>query len=638
MKLKTSIFLVFVFCFFVKLSSQESFVSPDQRTSLKPWSVKGFDNNPSNFQFAIVTDRTGGHRAGIFGKAVEKLNLLRPEFVMSVGDLIEGYTEDVPEIEEQWAEFDSLLNPLDMRFFYVPGNHDISNGVMRKEWEERYGKAYYHFKYKDVLFLAFDSNEIEEGTGFSQGQIDYFKEVLKQHTDVRWTLIFMHHPIWVYRDLNGFDQIEEALKDRPYTVYAGHFHRYMHAMRQDRNYYILSTTGGGSRLLGPKFGQFDHVTWVTMTDDGPVMVNLKLDGMIKGDITNQETLELAQSLIQAARFETLVIKNADQSEGKLYINVSNTTSDSLILDARIYHHHHMNFDQSKLALRLGPNDSEQIVLPWVQSGDLAWERMDPVELDFTIGYPTDPLDHPFQLDGTFTVPKVIKENQIEFINVFAPDRKVMLASPISEMDIRYTLDGSEPTRQSPKYTEPFALTEAATLKVALFDPESGNGTTSIAREFKTPAPKMMDQMPTKEGLSYQYYEDNFVTLPDFEKIQPIRSGVATDLKVEDIAGEERVDHYAIAYEGYLEVPEDGLYTLYTYSDDGSKLYLHNELIVDNGGSHSARLRKGQVVLNKGKHPIRIEYFEDFAGQVLDLYWKKPDARERERISFKALSH
>jgi hypothetical protein len=77
----------------------------DVKTAQKLWSHEHFYNNSDNFQFAIVSDRTGGHRPGVFPDAARKLNLLRPEFVMSVGDLIEGYTEDKTKLTTQWDEF-----------------------------------------------------------------------------------------------------------------------------------------------------------------------------------------------------------------------------------------------------------------------------------------------------------------------------------------------------------------------------------------------------------------------------------------------------------------------------------------------------------------------------------------------------
>ena len=85
-----------------------------------PWTHLNLYNDRDNFQFAIVADRTGGHRPGVFANAVEKLNLLKPEFVICVGDLIEGYTDDAAKLDRQWQEFDGLANKLQMPFFYLP--------------------------------------------------------------------------------------------------------------------------------------------------------------------------------------------------------------------------------------------------------------------------------------------------------------------------------------------------------------------------------------------------------------------------------------------------------------------------------------------------------------------------------------
>ena len=70
-----------------------------------PWSDAPVLNDPERFHIAIMTDRTGGHRPGIWMQGVKAVNLLRPEFVVSVGDLIEGYTEDRNRLEAEWKEF-----------------------------------------------------------------------------------------------------------------------------------------------------------------------------------------------------------------------------------------------------------------------------------------------------------------------------------------------------------------------------------------------------------------------------------------------------------------------------------------------------------------------------------------------------
>lgn len=87
----------------------------------KPWTDKPALTDPQRFSIAIMTDRTGGHRPGIWMQAVERpLNWLRPDFVVSVGDLIEGYTEDEAEIATQWSEFLGFIDKMEMKFFFVP--------------------------------------------------------------------------------------------------------------------------------------------------------------------------------------------------------------------------------------------------------------------------------------------------------------------------------------------------------------------------------------------------------------------------------------------------------------------------------------------------------------------------------------
>src|SRR5262249_35503528 len=118
-----------------------------------PWTHLQLNNDPNDFQFVVISDRTGGHREKVFSRAVEQINLLQPEFVLSVGDLIEGYTTDAEKTAQQWREFQGYTSKLQMPFFYVAGNHDIANPYQDKLWQEKFGRRYYHFVYKDVLFL-----------------------------------------------------------------------------------------------------------------------------------------------------------------------------------------------------------------------------------------------------------------------------------------------------------------------------------------------------------------------------------------------------------------------------------------------------------------------------------------------------
>ena len=170
---------------------------PVSQQSPAPWTGRSVPTLPDDFRFVIMADRTGGMRPGVFEAAAGKVNLLRPDFVMSVGDYITGYSEDASEVDRQWNEFDAIVHGLDMPFFYVPGNHDVTTPVEQDRWRQRLGASYYHFIYKDVLFLCLNTQDGKGESGFiGTDQAAYAVDVLARNAGVRWTFVFMHQPLW----------------------------------------------------------------------------------------------------------------------------------------------------------------------------------------------------------------------------------------------------------------------------------------------------------------------------------------------------------------------------------------------------------------------------------------------------------
>ncbi|MFT7652066.1 MAG: hypothetical protein ACI9UU_001173 [Candidatus Azotimanducaceae bacterium] len=272
-----------------------------------PWTHESFDAPDGKFAFAIFSDLYGGERDRIFNIAVAQINLLRPDLILSVGDLIDGGTEDVDVLRRQWAEFDEKISSANAPVFVVGGNHDLTNVTMRDVWVDRYGARYYYFVYKNVLFLMLDSEDYTEArmaeiyeararstygdteseygrmqerlTGeIGHEQAKFFRQVLAEHPDVRWTFLLMHKPLWRNADANEFQSIEAVLAGRPYTVINGHFHTYSRVERNGRDYITLATTSGGQRASDKM--SFDHLTLVTMGKAGPTIANLRLDGIL----------------------------------------------------------------------------------------------------------------------------------------------------------------------------------------------------------------------------------------------------------------------------------------------------------------------------------------------------------------------
>jgi serine/threonine-protein phosphatase CPPED1 len=270
-----------------------------QKAEKNPWTNLEMNNRPGTFRFAVVSDRTGGHRPGIFTRSVRMINMLQPEFVMSVGDLIEGYSTDPGQWALEWSEFESKLDALQMPFFFCIGNHDMSNVPMSENWRRKFGRAYYSFRYRDALFVVLNSEEPrpkEQIYKFGPEQQEWLRQTLDQNRDVRWTFVFFHKPVWQEAmgdpTFQGWTPIEEALLagDRRYTVFVGHEHNYAKFVRHGRDYFMLATTGGGSKMRGVEYGEFDHVAWVTMKDTAPIIANVLLEGVQPNDVRTSRDL------------------------------------------------------------------------------------------------------------------------------------------------------------------------------------------------------------------------------------------------------------------------------------------------------------------------------------------------------------
>lgn len=333
-KQKKTVLIVFKMLILVSIIVQFGCAKMDQATDTaatfsydqaalakaKPWTSKEFNNNPENFQFAIIGDRSGGANAqGTFDLAMGQLNLLQPEFVINVGDMIEGYSDDKTELNGEWDEVDVMLNKLDMPFFRTPGNHDIANGVAQQVWLDRHGATYYYFVYNNVLFIVLDSEnpprEAPEGIKeklevynklqtedpakaqamlaefmsdeavvaalgkkleFDDRQVGFVKNILAQNADVRWTFLFLHEPAWE-NPSDSFKAIQQLVKDRDHTFFGGHLHYYDYDEIDGHEHITMGPAGASFHHEGP--GNVDHIMWVTMTDGGPQLGNIALKGI-----------------------------------------------------------------------------------------------------------------------------------------------------------------------------------------------------------------------------------------------------------------------------------------------------------------------------------------------------------------------
>ncbi|MFP6836672.1 MAG: metallophosphoesterase [Pseudomonadales bacterium] len=370
-----------------------------------PWTGLIANDAPEDFSFVIVTDRTGGHRPGVFKSAMPKVNLLQPAFVVSVGDLIEGYTSDQASLDEQWDEFEGFVSRLDVPFFYTPGNHDMSNSVMSETWRTRFGPSYYHFVYKGVLFLVINSELFGmvgnpatpvPGPWQQAEQLRHIEHVLAHHEDARWTIVLTHQPLWDdgREDLVGDSaepnidpdwlQVEALLGDRNYTVFAGHYHRYKKSTRHNRSYITLATTGGSSGLRGPLYGEFDHVALVHMSADGPTIANLTLDGILPDDVATAKSQAAMAKMAQSVQVEPEFFDGSRFESGGVTFRITNGGDAPLKATASVMSNEVLRLASEPAPVMVAPGENTKLTLHLIANKAVAFEDMPPARVTWSL--------------------------------------------------------------------------------------------------------------------------------------------------------------------------------------------------------------------------------------------------------------
>ncbi len=188
------------------------------------------------------------------------------------------------------------------------------------------------------------------------------------------------------------------------------------------------------------------------------------------------------------------------------------------------------------------------------------------------------------------------------------NQTVQLKSNTEGATIHYTLDGSIPNGKSPVYTQPLNVEKTTTVKAIATKSGLPSSAVSITElEF------FDAQM---NGWNYKYYEGEWKMLPDFSKEKMLGSGISKGLMFDSI--NKREDFWGIVFSSNLLIDQEGEYTIYTTSDDGSRVLIDGKQVAIINGTHGPETGIGSITLTKGYHKIVVEYFEAIGGQSLDL--------------------
>ncbi len=191
------------------------------------------------------------------------------------------------------------------------------------------------------------------------------------------------------------------------------------------------------------------------------------------------------------------------------------------------------------------------------------------------------------------------------ILVFSDEFPANFSSHDKNAKIYYTVDGSEPDNNSKLYTEPFSLNQAGTIKAFTLygDQRSRTVVYEIIKKDIVPATYAGRVRP---GLKINIYDGEFANLPDFKTLTPVKTMTSKSITAR-IAEKDR--NFAMTFDGYINIPADGIYGISVNSDDGSKVVIDNNIVLANDGVHARSVEKSDFyALGKGYHKIHVEYF------------------------------
>ncbi|MCK5816084.1 MAG: chitobiase/beta-hexosaminidase C-terminal domain-containing protein, partial [Flavobacteriaceae bacterium] len=219
------------------------------------------------------------------------------------------------------------------------------------------------------------------------------------------------------------------------------------------------------------------------------------------------------------------------------------------------------------------------------------------------------------------VPQIFPKDQF-----FNKEIKVALSSNTKDATIYYSLDGTTPTKNSLKYKNPIHIQKSVELKtIAVKD---GYADSKVAySKFET-----IEQL---SGVQYKYYELKLEKLPNFVNHTPIRTGVMSAFSFHDIEHEEF--HFAMIMHAFIDIKRSGEYQFFVSSNDGSKLLIDHQEIVNNDYTHGTREKTGKMQLDKGMHLIELRYFQAGGGKALQVFISGDEFKKTE-ITASMLSH
>jgi len=284
-----------------------------------------------------------------------------------------------------------------------------------------------------------------------------------------------------------------------------------------------------------------------------------------------------------------------------------------------------------------PGLGNQPLRAWIVGDEETQLEVSRTETDVVVKVPSGAPDAictavALEIEGTpliYEAPRIVAASP-KIVNFV----EARLVSRSPDLELRYTLDRSDPTSRSRLYNGPIRIDRTGELRARAF--HAGRPVSPVvSMHFERVPPRLATRVADPQpGLWRETFSGDWNALPAFDVVRPENREVAPLVELGTAAGRERC---ALRFSGFIAIPQDEIYTFALESDDGSRLWIGDELVVDHDGLHGATEARGTIALARGHHPLRVEWFNKTGSAALGLRWAPLDA-PLEPIPPAALSH
>ena len=181
--------------------------------------------------------------------------------------------------------------------------------------------------------------------------------------------------------------------------------------------------------------------------------------------------------------------------------------------------------------------------------------------------------------------------------------------------VYYTTDGTAPTAKSKVYTNSFTVNATTVVKAIAIKSGLINSDVLETTVKAYTLMQSLDVARLSAGVAYKYYEADAMSIKKMEQLQPVKTSVINNFTFDN---KNRKEKFGFIFEGFIKINKTGMYDFYTSSDDGSMLYIDNQLIVNNDGDHGMEEKTGKAYLAKGLHRIKVVYFNGSGDNGLEV--------------------